>query len=298
MANELFGNGGLTQIETKHKQFTTLIKPKQPFFVTSTSQYFKYPIMNYGISHFYCFKTDPSVQTQAIAIPDGCIDILFCCNEKNPQALICGSVLKPKAIHSLSATVASHYFGVRFLPGYNPVLGSNITMSDLIGNEIPFNDLIDDKKMFDAITSSNDFLQQSKIFMESYLKIYQRTDFTVRDNALIEYIMSGILHGYGNIKIEEIVEKTGYTLRYADKVFKNEVGLTPKTFSKIMRFQHLIGRLNTMDGLNLAQLSSDMGYFDQSHMVKDFRQYADTTPNTYIHTLQKVHYNKRLIILK
>ena len=64
--------------------------PKQPFFVTSSRSYEKFILNRFGIVHFYhCFTgTEPRY-----AIPDGCVDMVFCCNPKHPYAEICGTVL-------------------------------------------------------------------------------------------------------------------------------------------------------------------------------------------------------------
>ena len=136
--------------------------PKQPFFVTSSRSYEKFILNRFGIVHFYhCFTgTEPRY-----AIPDGCVDMVFCCNPKHPYAEICGTVLSPQIVLSESNT---SYFGVRFLPGYNPVLGSADIMSHLVNHRIPLDDLIQDRRMLEGICNTTDFRQQIRVFMRSY----------------------------------------------------------------------------------------------------------------------------------
>ncbi len=59
-----------------------VISPKQPYFVMNTSQYYKAVVMNYGISHFYAFRRNRTIDSSIFAIPDGSIDIYFCCDKK------------------------------------------------------------------------------------------------------------------------------------------------------------------------------------------------------------------------
>ena len=115
--------------------------PKQPFFVTSSRSYEKLILNRFGIVHFYhCFTgTEPRY-----AIPDGCVDMVFCCDPNHPYAEICGTVLSPQVVLSECNTT---YFGVRFLPGYNPVLGSADIMAHLVNHRIPLDDLIQDRRM-------------------------------------------------------------------------------------------------------------------------------------------------------
>ena len=95
--------------------------------------------------HFYqCFTgTEPRY-----AVPDGCVDMVFCCDPEQPYAEICGTVLAPQAVLLHSDTC---YFGVRFLPGYNPVLGSSEIMSQLVNHQIPLDELIQDRRMLEGI---------------------------------------------------------------------------------------------------------------------------------------------------
>lgn len=53
------------------------VLPKQPYFVMATTQYYKSLVMKYGISHFYNFIVDEKSENHLLAIPDGCVDILF-----------------------------------------------------------------------------------------------------------------------------------------------------------------------------------------------------------------------------
>lgn len=68
-----------------------------------------------------------------------------------------------------------------------------------------------------------------------------------------------------------------------------------------MRFQYLLSTLNELDKdifeSNLAQISMDLGYYDQSHMIKDFNKFTNTTPKMYIKSLKESEYKKRIIII-
>lgn len=280
-------------IETKDK----IISPKQPYFVMTTSHYYKAVIMNYGISHFYCFQKEDIIEKPFIAVPDGCIDILFCCDDKAPYANVCGTVLRPTLTHNSNN---KYFFGIRFLPG-SPFKFKNVTMSDLIEQEIPLLEVIEDRELFEKITSSRDFNYQIQVFLERYLKLYANFKDINRYKDLKKYILNNIMQTAGKIKINELAETTGYSVRYINKIFSQEFGLSPKVFCKLMRFQYLLSTLNELDKdmfeSNLAQISMELGYYDQSHMIKDFYEFTNTTPKMYIKSLKEVEYKKRIIII-
>jgi len=277
------------------KQNKTIVCPKQPYFVMATSRYYKAVIMDYGISHFYCFQNDLS-ENSVIAVPDGSIDILFCCDEKEPYATVCGTVLQPKIVRN----VKNYYFGVRFLPGQSFKF-KNITMKDFVENEIPLLEVINDKDLFEKITSSRDFNYQIQTFLTRYLKFYTVSLASDKYVDLKKQMLKKINETAGQIKVKELADEAGYSVRYINRVFSEEFGLSPKLFCKLMRFQYLLSNLNDFDkeifDTNLAQLAIELGYYDQSHMIKDFYELTNTTPGKYVHSLKEKEYKKRLIVV-
>lgn len=277
------------------KKKDMIVCPKQPYFVIATSRYYKALVMNYGISHFYCFQNDMT-ENSIIAVPDGCIDILFCCDEKKPYATVCGTVLHPKIVRNEK----KYFFGVRFLPGQSFKF-KNAAMSDFIENEIPFLDVIEDKQLFEQITSSRDFNSQIQMFMKKYLAIYEYSQTNDKHLDLKMSMLKKINETAGLIKVNELADEVGYSVRYVNRVFTEELGLSPKLFCKLMRFQNLLSNLNDLDkgnfDANLAQIAIELGYYDQSHMIKDFHELTNTTPGKYIHLLKEAEYKKRLIVI-
>jgi len=276
-------------------QKNRIVCPKQPYFVMATSRYYKAVVMEYGISHFYSFQNDLS-ENSVIAVPDGSIDILFCCDEKEPYATICGTVLHPKIVRNKK----HYFFGVRFLPGQSFKF-KNITMKDFVENEIPLLEVINDKALFEKITSSRDFNYQIQTFMTQYLKFYVNSQASDKFADLKKYMLKKINDSAGQIKIKELADESGYSVRYINRVFSEEFGLPPKLFCKLMRFQYLLSNLNDLDkdifDTNLAELAIELGYYDQSHMIKDFFELTNTTPGKYIHSLKEKEYKQRLIVI-
>jgi AraC-like DNA-binding protein len=82
--------------------------------------------------------------------------------------------------------------------------------------------------------------------------------------------------------IQEIVRETGYSHRRFITLFRREVGLTPKVFRRILRFQTAIDRVTADSaGADWAGLALDVGYSDKSHFNREFREFAGVTPEEY-----------------
>jgi AraC-like DNA-binding protein len=63
-------------------------------------------------------------------------------------------------------------------------------------------------------------------------------------------------------------------------LFRNEIGLTPKAYARVRRFQSALGALH--DEARGAEIAAEAGYFDQSHFVREFRAFAAMTPTQYL----------------
>jgi AraC-like DNA-binding protein len=81
--------------------------------------------------------------------------------------------------------------------------------------------------------------------------------------------------------INEIVKETGYSHRRFIALFRREVGLPPKAFTRILRFQHAINRVASDPSAEWADLALAAGYSDQSHFNREFREFAGVTPEEY-----------------
>lgn len=74
--------------------------------------------------------------------------------------------------------------------------------------------------------------------------------------------------------------------RQLTSVFKAELGVSPKAVSRLMRFEHARQRIaravSAGAPLDLAAVAHSSGYYDHSHLVRDFRQYAGSSPSSWI----------------
>jgi AraC-like DNA-binding protein len=81
--------------------------------------------------------------------------------------------------------------------------------------------------------------------------------------------------------ISDIQDQTGYGAKRFIELFRNAVGLTPKVYCRIMRFQSVIERLACGRRVEWASVALDGGYCDQSHLNREFRALSGLTPSEY-----------------
>lgn len=85
--------------------------------------------------------------------------------------------------------------------------------------------------------------------------------------------------------VRKIQADTGLSHTRFIQLFREHVGLTPKLFYRVRRFSTLIQRIEKGLPVNWAELAADCGYFDQAHLIHDFRVFAGITPLAYTRTL-------------
>jgi AraC-like DNA-binding protein len=95
----------------------------------------------------------------------------------------------------------------------------------------------------------------------------------------IEASVATVLRSGGRATIETLASLTGTGVRQLERQFREEVGLAPKTFSRIVRLQGALRRIR--EGLPLSEVAAACGYYDQAHMTRDFRQLAAMSPGVW-----------------
>lgn len=267
----------------------------QPYFVMSTSKYYKAVVKNIGISHFYSFTQKDLQENNMVAVPDGCMDILFNCSETKPSAELCGSVLEAVNIETDSKAT---YFGVRFYPGEGYAF-DHIQSKDIINHQIPLTDILDAQDLFDRVVTAKNFNQRIDLFMTHYQNSIHKNQTFNEKTSIKHYMLNRIIASQGNIRVYDLAKEMGYSDRYVNKKFIEYYGMSPKNFCKIVRFQSILRSLNyhslNSETHNLLDLSLKAGYYDQSHMIKDFNQLSKHTPTKYMDLLKESNYMKRLI---
>jgi AraC-like DNA-binding protein len=86
------------------------------------------------------------------------------------------------------------------------------------------------------------------------------------------------LFSRGETSVGQVTRLLGFSRRHFIDVFAAEVGMRPKLFLRIQRFQRAFAQIGRM---GQAQLALACGYFDQSHLIRDFSEFADITPGEY-----------------
>ncbi len=88
------------------------------------------------------------------------------------------------------------------------------------------------------------------------------------------------------LSIARMNAQIGYSQKHFTDIFKRAVGITPKAYLKIMRFQKAVRTIDEFPIPDWGSIALDCGFYDQSHFIHDFKHFSGFTPEYYasIHT--------------
>lgn len=266
------------------------LRPTQPYFVFDTLDFYQEIYLKQGISHFYSYHI---VENKPLrTVPDGCIDLFFEYEKGHMQGYVCGT---PLVYTCEECKGKEEVFGIRFMPGVQPEL-IGCTMKELLGKKIPIESVLrGDSCWLTKLEEESDFYQRIRIFIEAYTKAEKRREKPFGKQEMVQSIKQMVYESDGKIKVTEMQERTGYSVRYINKAFIEEMGFSPKTFCKIIQFQRALEFLNYGAPDKMTDAAVFLGYYDQPQFIHDFSRYAGITPKKYLNLVEEQHYKNRII---
>ena len=82
--------------------------------------------------------------------------------------------------------------------------------------------------------------------------------------------------------IASLTERIGLRPKRFIQLFTQQVGLTPKLYCRVRRFQRVIGAVNQRREVDWADVAAGCGYYDQAHFIRDFRAFSGLNPGAYL----------------
>ncbi|RAW00747.1 helix-turn-helix domain-containing protein [Pseudochryseolinea flava] len=195
--------------------------------------------------------------------------------ENSKELFTSGFQCQTKSFYNISASQKTGVFGICFKPYAISLLfnipawiltNQNIEISTLLGRE---GEILEDKML--ACPHTDARIKLITGFIEDKLKKADNR----QDNVV--FSIDQILAHKGNINIPALAEEHFLSQRQFERRFKDLAGFSPKTFARIVRFEDCLTKTyNTK--YSLTEISLLSGYYDQSHMIKDFKEFTGSIP--------------------
>lgn len=203
---------------------------------------------------------------------------------KNPDrfqslggSLVCGA---HSGFFLIDAAVQAHVMGVAFKPGGAlPFLG--LPAGELQDAQVPLEALWGRE-----VANSRDRLLEAET-AEAKFRILEQELLARLARPLVRHpAVAFALEEFWSVPhkrpISEVTTRTGLSPRRFIQVFSQEVGLNPKLFCRIRRFQEALRLCAGPERFEFGELALACGYFDQAHLIRDFRAFSGLSPTAYL----------------
>lgn len=224
----------------------------------------------------YCYwelktKCALTVPFEYRVVADGCIDVFF--ENDAPQDNFVMGFCKTHTKFALEGTF--RYTGIRFLPTMFPLL-FGVDAAGL-SNRV--------ERLSDVVKGLAGFLADRldpcldggavKNLLDGFFTDYLARASLRFDGRLYDAVHC-ILKQAGSVRVESDLD-TGISPRQLRRLFAFYVGDSAKTFSKVVRFQHVLHAMPPVARLRQDSVA-DVGYYDQAHFIKEFKDLYGVTP--------------------
>jgi len=170
--------------------------------------------------------------------------------------------------------------GIRFRPGgaypfFNfPIseLSESVTELDLI-----WGSLVDEIRNQLLETKS---AQERLLRLESFLLRQARRPLEV--NRLITFAVYQLQHSPQFLAIRDLANTIGITQKHLISQFERVVGLRPKSFARVCKFQNVVNLIEQQKEFKWAAIALECGYYDQAHFIKEFHSFSGLNPSAYL----------------
>ena len=262
----------MTLIELK----TTYI-PKQ-FDIEKKNNFKEYVIPRghplFGIVwKFYEFE---AIEANFLVFPDACIDLVFPLTPSSNSGYFLGSYTRIE--QTFIKVPIGKVFGLSFVTGSTNYI-CHIKMCELIEQIVQIEQFLpNSKELHQQLFDSTSFKQRIHLTTQ-YLLTFIKKEKKVQ---LVNEACNLLMNHEGNLMINDLAKKLGYSVRYIRMLFLDYVGVSPKLLNEIIRFQYSFQSLIKEPTQSLSELAWNHGYYDLSHMSKSYVSFSNLTPKELI----------------
>jgi AraC-like DNA-binding protein len=210
-------------------------------------------------------------------LPDGRTTLVFRVLEEGRKGDVSVAGPRTRAMFK-NATGVARAVSLQFKPGWSvPLLG--VAASELTDRIVPLEDIWG---------RSGADLCRELLAARSVPEVVDRLShaFALRTQKAFEPASARLarravrlLEG-GQVRVESVAEQLGVTARHLRRAFTESVGIGPKDFARTVRLQRAVQMAAT--SRDWAGIAAGAGYYDQAHLIADFRDLVGLTPGAFL----------------
>jgi AraC-like DNA-binding protein len=194
-----------------------------------------------------------------------------------PETFVVGPQTAPRAQLFLSGQV--HVFTILFQPaGLNQLIG--IDMRSLVNEDPAATDVLGTSavRLGDAVRAAQDFparVRAAEHWLHATLNDRATTDKAINLASRL------LITTAGQIRIDDLVRRSGMSASQLQRRFTRQVGIAPKSYGRLIRFDRVLVARRNAPERSWTDILHEFGYFDQAHFIREFHMFAGISPTGF-----------------
>jgi AraC-like DNA-binding protein len=180
---------------------------------------------------------------------------------------------------SIDPSEFTNVLGIQFKPGAARVF-FQVPAHELHNADVPLEDLFpgEARQLRGELLSTRGLSRRFRV-IERYL--LGKLSGAAPIPAAVEHAVDEFCRNSGARAVMDVRSQIGLSHQRFIQVFREHVGLTPKLFCRLQRFRSVVRRIERGGPVKWADVAAECGYFDQAHLIHDFRSFSGLTPLAY-----------------
>ncbi|HET8671722.1 MAG TPA: helix-turn-helix domain-containing protein, partial [Candidatus Saccharimonadales bacterium] len=105
----------------------------------------------------------------------------------------------------------------------------------------------------------------------------------------VQYAVRQVARYHGALSIRELSNRMGMSQKHLITQFRQLVGCTPKELARLYRFAHVLDGIDPSQPVDWTLVAHRFRYHDQSHFIRDFKEFTGHTPTDYLRLRRQMH---------
>lgn len=108
-----------------------------------------------------------------------------------------------------------------------------------------------------------------------------------KPDPMVRKAVKLIAQSQGDMEVSALATELGVSRQTVKHKFDQHVGVSPKLFGKLRRFQAVLRRLAHANKVDWTKLAQESGYYDQAHLIREFNHFTGFSPQKFLKNLEK-----------
>jgi AraC-like DNA-binding protein len=250
------------------------------------------PLSNFVDLFWFYDSYSPGQHSKERLMPDGSIELVINLNENEariydrenldkyvrlPGALLCGP---HSSFFVIDTAQQASVIGIHFKPGgafpffkmpASELHNFHVSLEDLWGHEAGL--------LRERLLEAQPPLKKLQVLEECLLEQAFRP---LERHCVVDCALGLFRNIHTAPAIADIADHIGISSRRFIQLFSNQVGLTPKLFARVRRFQQVLKNIRRGAEFSWVDMAASCGYFDQAHFIHDFKEFSGINPTAYL----------------